>query len=246
MAEPQSKRQKTETQYELLYHPGIPGRGEFIRLAFEAAGVPYSDIANEDKSNYKVVQAICSSDGTGDEDGNPPPFAPPALKIQGAGRDGEDLVISQTPNILLYLGPKLGLAGTADHELYYVNQLTLTALDLANETHDTHHPIAVMKYYEEQKDAALTRAADFRENRLPKFFSYFERNLKWNHDGNGKYLVGNKRTHADTTLWQILDGLMFAYPKEVEAQSKQYPVLFDTFYPGGLNSPMAYSEIIQN
>ncbi|KAF2226069.1 glutathione S-transferase protein-like protein [Elsinoe ampelina] len=233
MSEPEAKRQKTAPEYELLYHPGIPGRGEYIRLALEAAGIPYSDIANEDKSNYKVVQAICISDSTGDEDGNPPPFAPPALKIPGAGKDGKALIISQTPNILLYLGRKLGLAGTADHEQYYVNQLTLTALDLSNETHDVHHPIAVSKYYEDQKQAALTRAADFRNNRLPKFFSHFEKTLKWNQaEGNGKYLVGSKLSYADTTLWQVLDGLMFAFPKEVKARSKDYPLLFDTFYPG--------------
>ncbi|PSK60256.1 hypothetical protein B9Z65_1154 [Elsinoe australis] len=232
MSQPQSKRQKTDAQYELLYHPTIPGRGEFIRLAFQATGTQYSDVANEDHSKYKLVQDTCSPESTGDKDGNPPPFAPPALRVHGAGKDGKSLLLSQTPNILLYLGPKLGLAGSADYEIYHVNQLALTALDLANETHDTHHPIAVMKYYEDQKDAAMTRAADFRENRIPKFFSYFERNLKSNEgSGQGKYLVGSKLTYADTTLWQVLDGLFFAYPKEMQARAKEYPLLFDTFYP---------------
>ncbi|PNS20093.1 hypothetical protein CAC42_5543 [Sphaceloma murrayae] len=232
MSTMQDKRQALDTDYELLYHPDIPGRGEFIRLVFEAAGVRYADIANEDQANYELVQQTCSPESTGDADGNPPPFAPPALKIRGAGRDGKDLVISQTPNILLYLGSKLGLIGSADHHLYYANQLTLTALDLANETHDTHHPIAVMKYYEEQKDAALIRSADFRETRMPKFFSYFERNLKSNEsEGRGKYLVSSKLTYADTTLWQVLDGLFYAYPKEMASRSKEFPLLFDTFYP---------------
>jgi glutathione S-transferase len=40
---------KTHPQYELLYWPGIPGRGEFIRLAFEAAGVSYKDVSNASK-----------------------------------------------------------------------------------------------------------------------------------------------------------------------------------------------------
>lgn len=42
-----TKKARTQPPYELLYWPGIPGRGEFIRLAFEAAGVSYKDVANE-------------------------------------------------------------------------------------------------------------------------------------------------------------------------------------------------------
>lgn len=148
----EAKRQ--ETQYELLYHPGIPGRGEFVRLMFEAAGVKYADVARDDPPNdsgpngYALVQAIMSPESTGDDDGNPPAFAPPALRINGAGKNGKALLIHQTPNILLYLGGPLKLAGSDEPEKYYVNQLALTALDLNNETHDTHHPVAVMKYYE--------------------------------------------------------------------------------------------------
>lgn len=156
MSAPEAKRQRTDPQYELLYHPGIPGRGEFIRLAFQASGVPYSDPANDnppDKSGangYGIAQGVCSQESTGDKDGNPPVFSPPALRIPGAGKSGADLVIHQTPNILLYLGPKLGLVGEEEQDLYYVNQLALTALDLNNEAHDTHHPIAVMEYYESE------------------------------------------------------------------------------------------------
>ena len=34
----------------------------------------------------------------------------------------------------------------------HVSQITQTALDLSNEAHDVHHPIAVGLYYEDQKD----------------------------------------------------------------------------------------------
>ena len=33
--------------YELYYWPGIQGRGEFIRLALEQAGLSYIDVARE-------------------------------------------------------------------------------------------------------------------------------------------------------------------------------------------------------
>ena len=145
MAQPSSKKQRTQPQYELLYHPGIPGRGEHIRLLFEAAGVPYTDVANESKNGYSTVQKICMNKGTESSDGNPPVFCPPALRVPGAGKEGGALVISQTPNVLAYLGERTGMAGPEDDEnaKYWVSQVALTALDLNNEVHDTHHPIAV-------------------------------------------------------------------------------------------------------
>src|ERR687895_15573 len=35
--------------YELYYWPGIPGRGEFVRLALEDAGAEYVDVARRPK-----------------------------------------------------------------------------------------------------------------------------------------------------------------------------------------------------
>jgi glutathione S-transferase len=49
--------------------------------------------------------------------------------------------------------------------------------------------------------------------------------------GHGKHLVGEKLTFADTTVWHVLDGLQFAFPKEVEARKADYPLLFETFFP---------------
>lgn len=210
MSAPEAKRQRTQPTYELLYHPSIPGRGEYIRLVLEASGTPYIDTANDQgQAGYDAVLSTCSSTSTGDADGNPPVFAPPALRVPGAGKGGKTLLIGQTPNIIQYLGPRVGLAPPADDEaaLLHANQLALTALDLSNETHDSHHPLAVSLYYEDQKDAAKRRAQDLRETRIPKFFGYFERTLKGNEErGQGKYLVGDKLSYADTTFWQVVDG----------------------------------------
>lgn len=202
-----AKKQRTHPHYELLYWPTVPGRGEFVRLALEAAGVSYSDPANEKKNGLNTVLAACDKNSTGDKDGNPPVFSPPAFRVHGEGKDGKTLLIHQTPNILLYLGPRIGMAPEEDEVArLHINQLTLTALDVNNEAHDTHHPVGVGLYYEDQKDEALRRAKDFRENRMPKFFNFFARVLKGNEAGKGKYLVGDQLTYADTTLWQVLDG----------------------------------------
>ncbi|KAK0333477.1 hypothetical protein LTR02_005403 [Friedmanniomyces endolithicus] len=237
MSQPSSA---TLPHYELLYHPGNPGRGEFIRLALEAAQVPYTDVSNSSKEGYALVQQTCMSpQNLSSSDGNPPVFAPPALRIPGGGGQSEGggraLVIAQTPNILWYLGEKLEVLAPGGGEAgrYHVQQVVLTALDLNNEVHDTHHPVAVGKYYEEQREEALKKAQDVRETRIPKYLSYFDRVRQHNErDGGGKgmYLVGSKLSTADTTVWQVLDGLMFAFPKEMEARKKEFPELLGTFY----------------
>ncbi|KAI1823926.1 hypothetical protein F4861DRAFT_531286 [Xylaria intraflava] len=220
-----SKRQKSakDVPYELIYWPGIPGRGEFVRLALEEAGADYTDTARENKGVEKVLAQI-DAGNAGDEN-NVPPFAPPIL------RHG-DLVISQTPNILLYLGPRLGLVPDDADALYRINALVLTVLDgLSNEVHDTHHPIAVSLYYDDQKAEALRRSADFVANRLPKFLGYFERVLTGRAHGEGPWLYGGRLTYADLVLFQAIDGVKFAFRKamaEAEA-SGEYAHVFELY-----------------
>lgn len=191
--------------YELLYHPGTPGRGEYIRLAFEITHTPYTDVSNASPSGPSTVYSILSQKST-DADGNPPIFAPPALRVPGAGKAGKTLLLSQTSNILLYLGPKLGLVSEDAVERLWVNQMALTALDWSDEAHGVHHPVASGLYYEDQKEEAARKAKDVRENRVPKFLAYFEGVLGGNEGGGGRCLVGEGVTYADTTFWQVLDG----------------------------------------
>ncbi|KAF2834497.1 glutathione S-transferase [Patellaria atrata CBS 101060] len=226
------KKQRTEPTYTLIYWPSIPGRGEYVRLALEAAGASYIDLCNTSSGGVSILQSFLRGDDIGS---NPPIFAPPALQVAGEGLNGEPLLIHQTANILRYLGGRLELDGENEQEALWTAQLAMTALDANNESHNTHHPIAVAKYYEEQKEEAKKVAFEFRTVRVPKFFSYFERVLKWNEaKGQGKYLVGKKLTYADTTLWQVMDGLHYAFPMEMayRKQSGAFPLLFEKFYPG--------------
>lgn len=224
MSDRATKRQKTDDDiYHLIYWPGIPGRGEHVRLALEQAGAEYTDTARSENGGKTVMTQI-STDNTGDAK-NPPPLAPPILK------HGE-YTISQTSNILLYLGPKLGLVPKIEDDpmgIYYVNQLALTALDgLSNEAHDTHHPLVVMDCYEDQKDAALKKAKDYRESRLPKFIGYFQRVLSGEASKGGEYLYGGQLTYADLVLFQTLDGVSFAFPKCLKRmkESGEYDKVF--------------------
>ena len=218
MTSPAAKRQRTSSteSYELYYWPGIPGRGEHIRLAFEEAGVPYKDICEESKDGIKTLMEKVSEKNHG-EGSNPPPLAPPFL------RHG-DLMVSQTPNILLYLGPQLGLVPSREEDpngIFHVNSLALTALDgFSNEAHDTHHPISISAYYENQKDEAKRKATDYTTNRLPKFLHYFERVLKSEASKGGEWLYGGQLSYADLVLFQTIDGVQFAFPKATSKLQK--------------------------
>ncbi|KAL2127031.1 hypothetical protein VTI74DRAFT_11441 [Chaetomium olivicolor] len=209
-SETPAKRQRSDKDvlFELIYWPGLPGRGEHIRLALEEAGADYTDTAFTDGGMDQVLSYV---QGTVPDDGiNPPPLAPPIL------RHG-DLLISQTPNVLLYLGTRLGLVPDAESDpdgLYRVNALALTALDgLSNEPHDCHHPIATGLYYEDQKPESKRKSEDYVKNRLPKFMSYFQRVLESKASGDGPWLYGGKLTYADLVLFQCVDGVKFMFPK---------------------------------
>ena len=218
MSSPASKRQKMSSStapYEILYWPSLPGRAEPVRLCFEETGTPYTDVTNADKGGMAQLLAQLSDKNVGDTH-NPPCLAPPML------RHGE-ILLSQLPNIMLYLAPKLGLAGPEGNEnaIYHVNQLALTALDgLSNEAHDTHHPVGVGEYYEDQKEEAKKASKQYIEKRLPKFLGYFERVLQGEASKGGEWLYAGQLTFADLTLWHCLDGVTFAFPKAIEGLKK--------------------------
>ena len=196
-------------KYELYYWGEIQGRGEYVRLALEEAGADYVDIAREPGGTEAMMRLMEAKDGT-------PSFAPPFLK---AGK----LVIGQTANILLYLGEKHRLAPKTEAGRLWTHQLQLTVADFVVEIHDTHHPIASGLYYEDQKPEAKSRAADFLKARAPKYLGYFERVLEGNRAGKGRHLVGARLTYADLSLFQIVAGLRYAFPKAMRRLEKKHP-----------------------
>ncbi|MEP7456517.1 glutathione S-transferase [Phyllobacterium sp. SB3] len=200
--------------YELYYWDGLQGRGEFIRLALEEAGADYVDVARSDDPGQGIsaMMRILKSKS------EPyPPFAPPFLK------DG-DLIISHVANILFYLGPKLNLAPEDEALRLIANGLQLTITDFIAEVHDTHHPIATTQYYEDQKEAAKLRSKDFIEHRMPKFLDYFERILHQKPDGSA-HAVGRTLSYVDLSLFQIIEGLRYAFPRATANLAKDYPAL---------------------
>jgi glutathione S-transferase len=201
--------------YELYYWPTIQGRGEFVRLVLEEAKARYLDVARLSGRGAGVPALMRFLDGRGS---GRPPFAPPFLKV---GR----LVIGQTANILQFLGPRHSLAPQDEAGRLWTHELQLTIADFVAEVHDTHHPVASGLYYEDQKKEARRRTADFLENRAPKFLGYFERVLGKNSRGK-RYLAGAKLTYADLSLFQIIAGLSYAFPRSMVRAARKYRGLF--------------------
>src|SRR5258705_11967010 len=197
-------------KYALYYWPFIQGRGEYVRLALEDAGADYDDVARRGNGMSAMMKMMEAAKGT-------PPFAPPFLK---AGQ----LVIGQTANILFYLGARHGLAPKAEAAKLWVHQLQLTITDFVTEVHDTHHPLGPSLYYEEQKAPAKKRTEDFWKSRVPKYLDYFEELLAAN---GGAYVTGRRLTYVDLSLFQIVAGLRYAFPKRMKAFEKGIPGLVD-------------------
>lgn len=194
-------------KYELYYWPSIQGRGEYVRLALEEAGASYIDVARE-RGTAAMMKMMEDAKGT-------PPFAPPFLK---AGK----LVIAQTANILLYLGARHSLAPKTEAGRLWVHQLQLTITDFVVEVHDTHHPLGPSLYYEDQKGEAKKRTKEFLDERVPKYLGYFERLLD---SSGGRYVTGRRLTYVDLSLFQLVEGLRYAFPKRMKAFEEEIPGL---------------------
>jgi glutathione S-transferase len=196
-------------RYELYYWPGIQGRGEYIRLALEEAGADYVDVARGAHGMAAMMKMM--------EAETTPPFAPPFLK---AGK----LVLGQTANILFYLGSRHGLAPKTEAGRLWLHQLQLTVTDFVLEVHDTHHPLGPSLYYEDQKAAAKKRTDEFWSERVPKYLGYFERLLE--HNG-GKYVTGRRLTYIDLSMFQLVEGLRYAFPRRMKGFERKIPGLVD-------------------
>ena len=194
-------------RYQLYYWPGIQGRGEFVRLALEDADATYDDVA---RGKAGMDRMLAMMNGARDKH---PPFAPPFLQ---AGKR----VIAQTANILFFLGPRLKLAPRDEAGQLWLHQLQLTVTDFVKEVHDTHHPIAGGLYYEDQKAEAKKYAHYFLKDRVPKYLGYFETVLT---KSGGPYALGRRFSYLDLSLFQLIEGLRYAFPKAMARIERKVP-----------------------
>lgn len=200
--------------FELFYWPTIQGRGEFVRLVFEEAGLPYVDVGRRPEGEGGGRAAILKL--LEDDLAGMPPFAPPVLRVG-------PLRLAQTALICRYVAGKGGLLPPGEDDRWRADALMLTVMDMVVEAHDTHHPIAKSLYYEEQQAEALRRTPTFIELRIPKLMGYFERVLRTNAAGKGQALVGGAFSYVDLALFQLVAGLSYALPRSMAAIAPRLP-----------------------
>jgi len=201
---------KSPLHVELYYWPTIQGRGEFVRLLLEEAGVDYVDVARAKGGMATMMRFL-----EGEEPGALS-FAPPFVKVGGT-------VVSQTANILAFLAPKLGLVPDDETLRAEASQIQLTIADFVGEIHDTHHPIAGSLYYEDQQTEAERRAQAFVKERLPKYLGWLEDILTRKEESPGRWLVGNDLTYVDLSVFQLIEGLRYAFPNAMARLERRVP-----------------------
>lgn len=197
--------------YELYYWPTIQGRGEFVRLLLEDVEADYVDVARKPEADGGGIPALRAF--LDDPDHIEAPFAPPIL-IDG------DVMVTQTPLIMDYVGARYGLTPDDERGRRRALQLSMLIADFLVEAHDVHHPLAKEFFYEDQKDEALRRVPSFRDLRVPKFYGYFEKLLT-----KTGFLAGDALTHADLSLFQIAEGMRYAFPKTMARLEPDYPAV---------------------
>lgn len=188
-------------EYSLYYWGAIQGRGEFPRLIFEEAGVPYNDVGRG-RDGQARVRAMREDAG---------PFAPPILQVG-------TLVLGQTAVICDALAERFDLVPTNKRRTAMQHQLSIA--DAVVEAHDTHHPLGAMLHYEEQIEAAKQRARSYREHRLPKWLRYFDQQID---NAGGAWLLGDVFSYVDLSLFQLVEGLRFAFPRAMHTYERSAP-----------------------
>ena len=202
----------SDRQYDLWYWPSIQGRGEFVRLFMAAAGLGWRDRARDGDA-----QALVEDMERRAESGQFAPYAPPYLVERQS-----DFAIAQVAHIVSWLTGTHDLGSGDERTDLHLIQLQLTITDIVAEVHDVHHPVANSLYYDDQKDAAARAAKAFREERMPKYFDHFQQAL---HVNDGPFVLGEQWSHVDTSLFQLVEGLRYAFPQRMTSLESAYPEL---------------------
>lgn len=190
---------------QLYYWPTLPGRGDFIRLVLEDAGLAYEDVARRPTEEGGGAAAVLQmrKQATG--------FAPPYLSA-------ETTTIAQVCAICDWLVERGDIPGG---QRSLTLQLGLTVADLVSEVHDTHHPVSTTLTYEQQATEAARAGQLFCTKRLPMWLAYLQRL----HDGFGDEGLLGPFTWADIHVFQAFRGLRYAFPKAMARCEADHPEL---------------------
>ena len=78
-----------------------------------------------------------------------------------------------------------------------------------------------MQYIADQKPEAKRRTVEYLKARAPKYLGYFERVLERNTPG--RHLIGARVSYPDLSLFNVVEGLAYAFPRAMVQLAKQHP-----------------------
>lgn len=202
----------SEAPWELIYwgdwktgENRMIGRGEFVRLIFEEAGVSYIEKGKEEGF---VANFVWQGGNTGF-----PVFAPPII------RRG-DFVLFQTASILRYLGTEFGLVPENKEDAAHADAICGVAMDFISEGRLAFHPVENTASYYTQVEEAKVAVAKWTTSRLPRWLNYLEKVAAQSTTG---YLAGTY-SYADIAVFHVLcaaeSQFAEAYPTLMESCPK--------------------------
>ncbi len=191
------------TLYYWNLSPPLRGRGEYIRLMFEAARIPFTEIGDP-----KLLSPLVDRMARYGEGGNAPEpvFAVPLV----IGPDG--VCLSQTNAIMAYLGKKFGFYPSNDYDEAKAMQIVLSVADFHSEGRASFHPVDLAASYYTQVEEAKIASAKFASGRFVSWLNHFERLLAANTKQSG-YFVGDKMTYADIAVFHVMNAAASQFPE---------------------------------
>ncbi|XP_035669728.1 glutathione S-transferase P-like isoform X2 [Branchiostoma floridae] len=202
-----------EPEWVLYYWgcpPGVkpfPGRGEFVRLIFEEAGVKFREV-----NDFEVLKKLFFTE----KQKGFYAFAPPMIQ-RGKFR------LSQTSVICSYLGKQFGLWPESEEDQWRAQQLNITIHDFIAEGRLAFHGRNPVESYYTQKEETQPYIDRFVATRLPRWLTHLETALKANNDGQG-FVIGGKLTYVDLGLLHVLRATESQFP-QAWASNDSIPLL---------------------
>jgi len=190
-------KDKKPASYDVIYHKGMKGRAEYLRVTLAAAGVKYHNNTN--------IEQYFFANKAEKQQGLFPARAVPALK-QG------QFMLSQTACCQRYIGELHGLAPETLEARFYADSLNQTLHEFLGEARLTHHAKYWWKTSKGQEEFSKPFKKLFWDERVDIYFEYIERCLEYT---SGKFLFGDKLSYVDCTL------LILHLAMEKEEDSKE-------------------------
>lgn len=225
MAETTSATKRKACEWTVCYHqPGkFKGRGEFLRLLLEDAGVKYNDSGDDLYGPTGMMDAFRGSPQAVDAEASKFPFPiffPPALWHRPA--DGEEVLINQVGACMIYLGDTLSYAPRSTAERARANCIMMNALDYISEGRCSFHPVKNSMSYNDQKEEGDKASKVFSKERMPLFLHHFNKVVVKNGGSKKPIAGGTEVTYADFCLFHVLDATAEQF------NSDQYDKAWDT------------------